>query len=115
MRTFKNFNILFSTLLFIIIIGISLEKEPIIQDDLFPSLRGCPSGTDTCDALGNICVPIAECPTKLSCPDEFLYINLYSCGLEQKFAPESQCPLNYECWDNTCITDQKSIYLSAPQ
>lgn len=114
MRTFKNFNILFSTLLFIIIIGISLEKEPIIQADLFPSLRGCPSGTDTCDALGNICVPIAECPTKLSCPDEFLYINLYSCGLEQKFAPESQCPLNYECWDNTCITDPKEYLSQCP-
>jgi len=113
----KNFKISFSKILFIIIFGISLEEEININKNNFQfylQLGGCPDGTRPCGELGGICVPEADCPSPLYCPDDYLNINLYSCGLEPKFAPQSQCRLNYECWDNTCVTDPSEKLSQCP-
>ena len=118
MSTFnKNCKIPFSTILFIVLIGFSLEETINTNKNNFQFYlqeTTCPDGTSPCYTLGGICVPVSECPSQLFCPDDYLNINLYSCGLEPKFAPESQCLLNYECWDNTCVTNPSEKLSQCP-
>ena len=71
-------------------------------------------GEEPCKPIGNICLPESVCPNPLSCPIGYVFFNQYTCGLDKELKPESQCPTNHECWDNTCVDDPNKKLSECP-
>lgn len=114
MSLFKeNLKIFFQIILFTILITISKLKDidNNIQDLLIDE---CPSGETKCPSLGGICLPDSRCPTAISCPDGYYYVNQYSCALDTDFILDSQCPIGLECWDNTCVSEPSEKISKCP-
>ena len=114
----KNSKMVFLINFFIIILVISIQKEIDIDKNEFDIVEegknDCPAGEEPCKHIGGVCLPQSVCPNVLSCPSGYVVINQYSCAFDRTFAPESQCPNNYECWDNTCVDDPSEKLSKCP-
>ena len=106
----------FSIIIFMNLLIIS--KLKLVDDNNFENIKDkikdCPSGQSKCLALGGICYPDSRCPTSLSCPDDYVFSNQYSCAIDNDFIPVSRCPVGLECWDNTCISEESEKISKCP-
>ena len=46
------------------------------------------------------------CPHTITCPDDLLRINFYTCGNDQNFATPSKCETDRECWNGECVNSE---------
>ena len=86
----KNFIIFYLQL----ILFIFYFFNPIQCEEYFR----CTSGIKVLDEM--------YCPHTITCPDELLRINFYSCGNDQNFATPSKCETDRECWNGECVNSE---------
>ena len=105
--TLKKSKYFFFLIICFILFTNSKQKEIDINEDDLKSSKpnGCPTGEEICYALGDVCLPQSQCPTKMSCPKPYTRYNQYSCSVDDSYIVESQCGVGLECWDNTCISN----------
>ena len=94
----KNFNIFYLQL----ILFIFYFFNPIQCEEYFR----CTSGIKVLDEM--------YCPHTITCPDELLRINFYSCGNDQNFATPSKCETDRECWNGECVNSEEETYTVCP-
>ena len=94
----KNFNIFYLQLILFIIYFFN----PIQCDEIYR----CSSGIKVLDEL--------YCPHTISCPDDLMRINFYTCGNDQNFAPPSKCKTGRECWNGDCVNSEEETFKACP-
>ena len=55
-----------------------------------------------------------NCPTLMTCTNDLLKINSYSCAYKNIFATPSKCKTGLECWNGECVSSQDLIYDNCP-
>ena len=80
----------------LVIISIILEKIYSNEEINCPNLK--------CQSSG-ICVDnYNQCPTPMSCGEDFKKVNQFTCSKSDFLKDEKECP-NFTCWTNECIND----------
>ena len=80
-----------------ILIWLVLTQYYILTDD-------CEVGQFNC--MGMCLDSKAKCPVAITCPDELIKINLYTCAVNDDFRVPSKCKTGEECWDGSCTTNK---------
>ena len=95
----KKFNLI--SLQFILLFVI-YSYNPINCDDYYK----CSDGFKALDEV--------YCPTSISCPNNLIRINLYSCAYSQSFATPSKCKTGTECWNGECVNSENDVFNLCP-
>ena len=68
------------------------------------NIPDCPN--ERCTSNGQCVDTILLCPIAMSCPNDFLKINQFSCSQDENLLQPFTCPdNNYVCWEGSCTTD----------
>ena len=76
----------------------------IVLTQYYISTQDCPVGQFNC--MGMCLDSKAKCPVAITCPDELIKINLYTCAVNDDFRVPSKCKTGEECWDGSCTTNK---------